>query len=296
MNRFIKKIEAIAKDRSHGARELYRQGVETILAWIEERGETHPHELTCLLTKMAKAQPSMAPLLNLINQVLLAWEAGPQKAKVLLKDLLEEETSTAALVEEGIKLLRGKRIVTLSRSSTLLEVIKALLKEGERVEILISEGRPLMNGVATAHLLHEMGAHVTLCTDGLIFSLVKEGDAVAVGADAITPQLLVNRCGTYPLALVAQDRDVPFYSFATTNKLLPQELVPLFKIEDHDPGEVMKDAPFSIVNFYFDQTPLDYITGTVTEKGLLTPEELRRLIKKTKVSARIKELLKYAGD
>jgi len=295
MNKFIKRIDAIAKDRTHGAMELYRQGVETILAWIEERGETHPQELTLLLAKIAEAQPSMAPLLNLVNQVLLAWEAGPQKAQVLLKNILEgEETSTAILVEEGIQVLRGKRIVTLSRSSTLLEVIKALLREGERVEILISEGRPLMGGAATARLFYEMGADVTLCTDGLIFSLAGEGDVVAVGADAITPQFLVNRCGTYPLALVAQDRGVPFYSFATTNKLLPQELVPLFRIEDHDPGEVIKGAPFSIVNFYFDQTPLDYITGTVTEKGILTPEELRRLIKKTKVSAQIKEVLKYA--
>jgi len=294
MKRFIERIDAIAKDRTHGARELYRQGVETLLAWIEERGETRPQELTLLLAKTAQAQPSMAPLLNLVNQILLAWESGPKKTQALLKRILEgEETSTTTLVEEGIKVLRGKRIVTLSRSSTLLKVIEALLKEGERVEMLISEGRPLMGGAATARLFCEMGIGVTLCTDGLIFSLVGEGDVVALGADAITPQFLVNRCGTYPLALVAKDRGVPFYTFTDTKKLLPQELVPLFRIEDHDPGEVMKGAPFSIVNFYFDQTPLAYITGTVTEKGILTPEELRRLIKKSKVSTQIKEVLKY---
>lgn len=297
MNRFLKRIDAIAKDRTHGARELYRQGVETLLAWMEERGETHPEELTLLLAKMAEAQPTMAPLLNLVNRVLLAWERGPQEARALLKGILEgEEASTATLIAEGIKVLRGRRIVTLSRSSTLLEVIKALLREGEGVEILISEGRPLMGGVATARLLHEMGAKVTLCTDGLIFSLVREGDVVALGADAITPRFLVNRCGTYPLALVAKDRRVPFYSFTTTEKLLPRELAPLFKIVNHDPREVIKDASFSVVNLYFDQTPLDYITGAVTEKGILTPEELRRLMEKIKVSAQIKEVLKYAGD
>jgi len=236
----------------------------------------------------------MAPLLNLVNRVLLAWEEGPQKTQDLLEESLKgEETSTATLVEEGMKVLKGKRIVTLSRSSTLLEVIKALLNRGEKVEILISEGRPLMGGVATARLFRDMGIEVTLCTDGLIFSLVQEGDVVALGADAITPQSLVNRCGTYPLALVARDRGVPFYTFTDTGKLLPQELVPLFKIEDHDPTEVLKDPHFNIVNYYFDETPLDCITGAVTERGVLTPEDLQRLMGEIKVSPRVKEIEKY---
>jgi len=294
MEKFLKGIEEIAADRKHGARELYRWAVENLLDWVKERGQSHPQELIPLLAETAKAQPSMAPLLNLVNQVLLAWEEGPQKTQDLLEETLKgEETSTATLVEEGMKVLKGKRIVTLSRSSTLLEVIKALLNRGEKVEILISEGRPLMGGVATARLFRDMGIEVTLCTDGLIFSLVREGDVVALGADAITPQSLVNRCGTYPLALVARDRGVPFYTFTDTGKLLPQELVPLFKIEDHDPTEVLKDPHFNIVNYYFDETPLDCITGAVTERGILTPEDLQRLMGEIKVSPRVKEIEKY---
>ncbi len=294
MKKFLEMVDNIANDRTHGARELYRQGVETLLAWMEERGESHPQELITVLVRMAQAQPSMAPLLNLVNQVLLAWEINPQKAKVLLKEILEgEEGSTITLMREGIKILKGKRIVTLSRSSTLLKVIKALMNEGGKVEVLISEGRPLVGGAVTARLFHEMGMDVTLCTDGLIFSLVKEGDVVALGADAITPKFLVNRCGTYPLALVARDRGIPFYTFTDTKKLLPQGLVPLFRIEDHDHDEVMKDAPFSIVNFYFDQTPLDYITGAVTERGILSPEGLRSLMEETSISPKIREILEH---
>ncbi len=291
MEKYLKRIKEIAADRKHGARELYRWAVENLLKWVKERGQQHPQELIPLLAKTAKAQPSMAPLLNLVNQVLLAWEEDLQKVQILLEEALRGEvTSTAILLEEGVKALRGRRIVTLSRSSTLLEVINALLEQGEKVEVLISEGRPLMGGVATARLLHQMGLKVTLCTDGLIFSLVREGDVVALGADAITHRCLVNRCGTYPLALVAKDRGVPFYTFTDTGKLLPPALVPLFEIEDHDPGEVLENAPFRIANYYFDETPLDYITAAVTEKGQLIPEELRRLMAEMKVSPRLKEL------
>ncbi len=294
MEKYLRKIEEIAADRRHGARELYRRAVETILEWVKERGKDHPQELTLLLAETARAQPSMAPLLNLVNQVLLAWEKGIPRVIELLEGALQEgEGNTAVLVEEGIKALAGKRIVTLSRSSTLLEVIKALVEVGEKPEILISEGRPLMGGVATAHLYHSLGLEVTLCTDGLIFSLVKEGDVVALGADAITNKHLVNRCGTYPLALVARDRGVPFYTFTDTGKILPPALVSLFKIEDHPPQEILEKAPFKIVNYYFDETPLDYITAAITEKGVLGPREIRNLAARRKVSPRIREIEEY---
>ena len=292
MKKYLKRIEETAADRKKGARELHQWAAENLLAWMKKRGRKHPQELIPLLAKTAKAQPSMAPMLNLVNQVLLAWEEGCLKAQKLLeKTIREEKNHTAKLVEEGMKIIQGRRLVTLSRSSTLLEVIKGILAQGKRAKILISEGRPLMGGVATAHLLHNIGAEVTLCTDGLIFSLVQRGDVIALGADAITPDFLVNRCGSYPLALVARDKSVPFYTFTDTGKLLPQELVSLFKIEDHHPDEVLEDAPFHIVNQYFDQTPLKYITAAVTEKGALTPNKLRDMIKTMKVSTRIREVI-----
>jgi len=291
MEKYLRRIEEIARDRKHGARELYRWAVENLMDWVKERGKDHPQELIPLLAETARAQPSMAPLLNLVNQVLLAWEEGITRVHILLESALQEEKgSIARLVDEGIKLLQGKRIVTLSRSSTLLEVIKALVEKGEKPEILISEGRPLMGGVATAHLYHSMGLKVTLCTDGLIFSLVREGDVIALGADAVTPQYLVNRCGTYPLALVARERGVPFYTFTHTNKLLPPALVPLFRMEDHPPQEVLDNAPFKIVNYYFDQTPLDYITAAITETGPLNPQEIKKLAAKIRVSPRIRAI------
>ncbi len=296
MERYLVRIREIAADRRHGARELYRWAAENLLMWMQERGSSHPEELIPLLAETAKAQPSMAPLLNLVNRVLLAWGESPKKAQTLLRDTLGSKSSfIARLVDEGLKVLKGKRIVTLSRSSTLLEVIKALLDQGEKPEILISEGRPLMGSVTTARLFYEMGAKVTLCTDGLIFSLLREGDVVSVGADAITPSYLVNRCGTYPLALVAQDRGIPFYTFTDTNKLLPAGLAPLFKIEDHDPAEVLKNAPFDVINYYFDKTPLRYLTGAVTEKGLLTPDRLHNLIETFPVSSAIKEVIAYVN-
>lgn len=294
MERYLQRIKEIATDRKHGARELYHWAVENLLEWVKERGYHHPLELVPLLAETARAQPTMAPLLNLVNRILLAWEEGPSRAQEILEEALQEDQpSTAKVVEEGVKILKDNRIVTLSRSSTLLEVMKALLKEGKRPRVLISEGRPLMEGVATARHLHKMGADVTLCTDSLIFSLMEEGDVVALGADAITPRYLVNRCGTYPLALVARDRGVAFYTFTDTGKLLPPALAPLFKMEDRDPAEVLEDAPFEIANRYFDQTPLDYITAAVTEKGILKPRDLRRLIAKTKVSPRVKEIEGY---
>jgi translation initiation factor 2B subunit (eIF-2B alpha/beta/delta family) len=105
---------------------------------------------------------------------------------------------------------------------------------------------------------------------------------VMVGADAVTPQGVVNKIGTYALALAARERNVPFYVLAGTEKFLPLPL----RIEERDPKEVFQEAiPRSRVeNRYFDCTPLDLITAVVTQAGVIGGKEIRRHVEGMKIS------------
>lgn len=293
MDKFLKQLEMIATDRKRGAAQLFIEAVKTLVGWSKERGESHPEEFISILKATANTQPSMAPMLNLVNSALLGWEEEGIKGMTrrLEAPLESSELRKKQLVQYSYPILaEAKRVITLSFSSTVLEALKGVIKR-KRPRVVVSQGTPLMGGTRMARILHDLGAEVYLCVDALLPSLLKKGDAVIVGADAITLEGLVNRCGSYPLALTALDREIPFYSLTGMEKFLPQGLLPYYRIEDRDPSEVLPNAPFPIIHRYFDETPLRLLTGLVTENGILAPPKVEEILRGLPVSKRIKEVL-----
>jgi translation initiation factor 2B subunit (eIF-2B alpha/beta/delta family) len=113
-----------------------------------------------------------------------------------------------------------------------------------------------------------------------------ECDVVIVGADAVTPQGVVNKIGTYALALAAREQKVPFYVLAGTEKFLPAPFSQALRIEEKDPEEVTQEViPHSKVeNRYFDITPLELITGVVTQEGVIPGKEVQKVLEGMKIS------------
>jgi methylthioribose-1-phosphate isomerase len=109
-----------------------------------------------------------------------------------------------------------------------------------------------------------------------------------VGADRIAANGdVANKIGTYPLAVVAHENGVPFYSAAPTSTidltLASGDEIP---IEEREPGEVLelevegvRVTPEGITarNPAFDVTPYRYLTGLVTENGVVRPPYLKNL-------------------
>ncbi len=100
-----------------------------------------------------------------------------------------------------------------------------------------------------------------------------------VGADRICADgKVVNGIGTYQLALVAERANVPFYVLCETLKFYPRLRSEEVVLEEKDPSEITKAGrlPSEVRsrNPYVDITPPELVTGVITEKGLLIPEEL----------------------
>ena len=132
----------------------------------------------------------------------------------------------------GLALLKDKRkAITHSYSSTVLNVLGSC----KGIEVICPESRPLYEGLRTAQELGERGIRVKIVVDSAASSLMGECDVVIVGADAITPDGVVNKIGTYGLALAARERKVPFYVLAGTEKLLPAPFAQALRIEERDP-------------------------------------------------------------
>jgi methylthioribose-1-phosphate isomerase len=166
---------------------------------------------------------------------------------------------------------------------TTLGVVRAAHEEGKHIHVWVDETRPFLQGARlTAWELHRDGIPCTLITDNMAGHFMSRGrvDIVLVGADRIAANGdVANKIGTYSLAVLAHENGIPFYSVA------PKSTVDLgvatgasIPIEERDPAEVthiggqrVAAEGVDVANPAFDVTPHRYVTGIVTESGIIYP-------------------------
>jgi len=284
-------LQQIREDNRSGAAQLAQKGAQLLLACLRgESGGQLPNEILSVGRALVDAQPSMAPMVNLVNHLFEAIESLQDQKAIKEKGIAAVQGFLDNLIAgpEKIKgnalalLKNKKKVMTLSYSSTCLGV----LGQAEGIKVICPESRPLLEGLRTARELGEKGIRTRIVVDSAAPSLMGECDVVIVGADAVTPEGVVNKIGTYALALAARENAVPFYVLAGTEKFLPPPFSQALRIEEKDPKEVFQEAiPNSRVeNRYFDITPLDLITGVVTQEGVIAGEEVQKRLESMKVS------------
>ena len=280
-------LQEIREDNRSGAAQLAGKGAQLLLG-VLKGGKVG--EIRTMGKALLDAQPSMAPMVNLVNQLFAAidvledQQAIKEKGIAAVQGFLHNLSAGPEKIKENaLSLLEGKtKVMTHSYSSTCLGV----LGHTKDIEVICPESRPLLEGVRTAQELGERGIRTRIVVDSAAPSLMGECDCVIVGADAVTPQGVVNKIGTYALALAAREHSVSVYVLAGTEKFLPAFLAQALRIEEKDPEEVTQEAiPHSRVeNRYFDYTPLDLITAVVTQDGVIAGEEVQKRLNGMKIS------------
>ena len=218
----------------------------------------------------------------------------PQLKKKILAEAQAIDAQDKVLCEQmgkhGLKLL-GKKdgilthcntgILATSGDGTALSVIYQGVAKYPDLKIYADETRPLMQGSRlTTWELKRRGVDVTLICDNAAGYLMQKGmiNKVFVGADRITSDGgVANKIGTYTLAILCKHHDIPFYVVApsTTFDRSLRDIGEI-PIEERNADEVCsiqgkQVAPkgAKALNYAFDVTPPELITGIVTEKGLL---------------------------
>ena len=163
---------------------------------------------------------------------------------------------------------------------TALGVIRAAVEAGKRIDVLADETRPFLQGARlTAWELWKDNIDVRVISDNMSGSIMRQGlvDAVVVGADRIARNGdVANKIGTYTVAVLARQHEIPFYVAAPISTLdlsIPNgSEIP---IEQRDPSEVTSFAGVRVVpegvtalNPAFDVTPNEFVTAIITERGV----------------------------
>jgi translation initiation factor 2B subunit (eIF-2B alpha/beta/delta family) len=125
---------------------------------------------------------------------------------------------------------------------------------------------------------------VTLVNDAAAIAAATSADLVLVGADMLTNRGLINKMGTRPMAMVAHKAGVPFYTLCGSEKFLPPGFRP-HRQSDIPIDDIWSDAPdhAGSVAHFFDFTPLEMISGIVTEQGILPVAAVEAWLAATKL-------------
>jgi len=214
---------------------------------------------------------------------------------------LEDIAINQAIGRHGADLVPdGKTVLTHCNAGALatagygtaLGVIRAAVEAGKKVDVFADETRPFLQGARlTVWELQQDHIPATLITDNMAGHFLKSGriGCVVVGADRIAANGdVANKIGTYSVAVLAKENQVPFFVAAPISTLdlslrsgdeIPIERRPDSEVT-HLFGAAVAPEGTAVENPAFDVTPNRYVTAIITERGVARApytESLREL-------------------
>lgn len=313
--------EAIKSLRIRGAPAIgiaAAMGVALAAQKIEvNNSEGFINSLEPVFTTMIKTRPTAVNIKWAIERIRKLLSANRNKKVLELKEMLiteakrilEEDIEVnkaigrygSELIKDGFTILTHCNAGSLATGGygTATAAMFVAAEQGKRIHVYVDETRPVLQGARlTSWELIQAGIPVTLIPDNAAGAIMKRGeiDIVIVGTDrTVRNGDVANKIGTYTLAVLAKENNIPFYVAAPLSSIdlsIPSgEDIP---IEERDPAEVtqirgkiiskndpkiglVQIAPDSVKakNYAFDVTPARYITGIITEKGIFKPSEIK---------------------
>ena len=200
--------------------------------------------------------------------------------------------------ENGAKLIPdGSKIMTHCNAGALATVdhgtalapMRVAHRNGRKIFVYVSETRPRLQGMKlTAYELLNEGIPHAIIVDGASGHFMRKGvDLIIVGADRVALNGdFANKIGTFEKAVLAKELGVPFYVAAPISTFdFETETGEGIVIEDRGEEEVTdvndeRIAPIGCkaLNPAFDMTPNRYVTGFITEIGVLRPDEITKVM------------------
>jgi translation initiation factor eIF-2B subunit alpha/methylthioribose-1-phosphate isomerase len=202
------------------------------------------------------------------------------------------------LINNGNKILTHCNAGALATVDygTALAPMRAAHNQGKDIFIFVDETRPRLQGAKLTawELYNEDIPHALIADNAAGFYLNRnEIDLAIVGADRIARNGdAANKIGTYEKAVLAAENDVPFYVAAPASTFdLTLESGKQIPIEERDGSEVLiiNDKPITSAgitarNPAFDVTPNKYISGYITEFGVIKSSEIEKVVTESRAN------------
>ncbi|MFX1367421.1 MAG: S-methyl-5-thioribose-1-phosphate isomerase [Promethearchaeota archaeon] len=285
-------------------------GMGMALAALESGARTKD-QLVEFLEKAAvtlNTRPTAVNLTWATKRMLQVAKAAEGDANQITLRLIDEAREIAeedvrmcrAMGENALSLIKpGFTIQTICNAGSLATVhlgtVGAVIrvaheKYGGDIKVYAAETRPRQQGARiTVFEMMEDGIDTTLITDGMIGTVFREGriNCCVVGADRIVRTgHVINKIGTYTMAITAKYHNIPFYSVVPMSTIDWETSVEDVEIEERDSdeiriinGEYVTVPDAKVYNPAFDVTPPELVTAIITDKGIVESPTEEKMLK-----------------
>ena len=254
---------------------------------------------------LKQTRPTGANLFWAVDRILKRISEVTDSSVDAVRDLIVTEAQRVAdedvemnkkIGEHGSRLIaNGEAILTHCNAGALatvdygtaLGVIRAAWDQGKKISVIATETRPKLQGARlTAYELKTMGIPFVLITDNMVGYVMSKGlvNHVITGADRIVKDAVINKIGTYSIAVLAREHHIPFYAAAPLSTFDLSHAAKDVIIEERSSEEITRIGNKIIapegtktLNPAFDITPMKYVTAVICEKGVFTPQQLKHL-------------------
>ncbi|MCX6245562.1 MAG: S-methyl-5-thioribose-1-phosphate isomerase [Bacteroidetes bacterium] len=249
-------------------------------------------------------RPTARNLFYATERVFMAGLVSREKAVEEAQRIADKDAADSRMIGEigNVLIPHGAKILTHCNAGwlafvdhgTALSPVYVASERGKAVFVYVDETRPRSQGARlTAWELNKAGIPHRIIPDNAGAHLMSQGmiDLVITGADRIALNGdSANKIGTLEKAIMAKEYNIPFYIAAPTSTIdIKCRDGSVIVIEERDENEVLfQEGPddngqmhrirvcspgSGALNPAFDVTPAKYITGIITEKGLIKPSE-----------------------
>lgn len=265
-------VEAIREDEANGAAYISVRALETLrdrAATVAAEGGDY-RDVEAIARAVARARPTMGVVENRINRVMAGTDETAESVRDRAMSACVDATEADGAAAERAASLVGSRVLTLSRSGTVLEALEAARPE----IVFVAESRPGREGITAAEALSAAGIDVTVLSDSAVGSVVaSDVDTVLVGADSVLGDgRIVNKVGTYNAANAAAESRTECFVVCSRDKIVPRTG---FDPELGSPEEIRGDSgTLPVYNPTFEAVPAALVSGIATEDGVLSEAEI----------------------
>ncbi|KAM9547481.1 translation initiation factor eIF2B subunit alpha-like [Salvelinus alpinus] len=196
-----------------------------------------------------------------------------ERGELFLKKISLSRSKVAKLCHIFIK--DGAKILTHSSSRVVLRVLASAAADKKRFIVYVTESQPDSAGQKMADKLRNLNIPVTVVLDAAVGYIMEKVDLVIVGAEGVVESGgIINKIGTYQLAVCSKAHNKPFYVVAESFKFV--RLYPLNQQDVPDRFKYKADTLKAVEDLaqehpMIDYTPPSLITLLFTDLGVLTP-------------------------
>jgi ribose 1,5-bisphosphate isomerase len=267
-------IRSIKDLEIQGANEIAVHSLRFLRKYAKEKGFGKGFDQVA--NKIEKTRPTAVVLHNCIE--ILKEKRNLQAINKLLRQM---SRSTNEIAKRGSRLIKNNSVImTHCHSSEALAVIKQAWKEKKKIKVYATVTEPKHQGIKTAKELARLKIPVELIIDSAAEMFMRSVDMVIVGCDAIRKEGVVNKIGTFGMAVNAKENKKPFYVVGDTLKLDRRKKLIIEERCAHKEVCMERMKTLEVRDPAFDVTPWKYVKRVVTEKGVMTPGNVLRMLKK----------------